>query len=161
MSTAQTATPYASTSARSSTAGREELRVKFQRGDLTFGLWCAIPSSFLVELVSGLGFDWICVDTQHGLVGYSEMVSMLQAAFAHNVPALVRVAADRPELIMGALDAGATGVVVPLVNSVEEAIRASEACRYPPLGNRSWAAAPPCRGRRTRRRKSTLRRSVS
>ena len=117
--------------------------MKFQRGDLTFGLWCAIPSSFLVELVSGLGFDWICVDTQHGLVGYSEMVSMLQAAFAHNVPALVRVAANRPELIMGALDAGATGVVVPLVNSVEEAIRASEACRDPPLGNRSWGGVRP------------------
>jgi 4-hydroxy-2-oxoheptanedioate aldolase len=133
--------PYASASGQDGSGPDQELRAKLRRGDVTLGVWCAIPSSFLVELVSAMDFDWVCVDTQHGLVGYSDMVSMLQAAFAHNMPALVRVAANRPELIMGALDAGATGVVVPLVNSVEEAGRAAEACRYPPVGNRSWGPA--------------------
>ena len=137
----RTGSPYASASAQDAGAPRNELRAKLRRGEVTLGLWCAIPSSFLVELVSAMDFDWVCVDTQHGLVGYADMVSMLQAAFAHRMPALVRVAANRPELIMGALDAGAAGVVVPLVNSVEEAARAAEACRYPPLGNRSWGPA--------------------
>jgi len=108
---------------------------------VTFGAWCAIPSAFSAELLAAAGFDWICVDTQHGLIGHSQMIEMLQAADAQRTPALVRVAANRPELIMAALDAGATGVVVPLVNSPEEARRAVEACRYPPLGNRSWGPA--------------------
>jgi 4-hydroxy-2-oxoheptanedioate aldolase len=133
--------PYASASAKDDAAPPGDLRSKLRRNEVTLGVWCGIPSSFLVELVSAMDFDWICVDTQHGLVGYSDMVSMLQAAFAHKMPALVRVAGNRPELIMGALDAGATGVVVPLVNSVEEAAGAAEACRYPPVGNRSWGPA--------------------
>jgi 4-hydroxy-2-oxoheptanedioate aldolase len=137
----RTGSPYASASAKDDGSGPDDLRAKLRRGEVTLGIWCAIPSSFLVELVSAMDFDWICVDTQHGLVGYSDMVSMLQAAFAHKMPALVRVAGNRPELIMSALDAGATGVVVPLVNSVEEATRAAEACRYPPVGNRSWGPA--------------------
>ena len=139
----RTSSPYASASTKDSAASQGGLRAKLRGGEVALGVWCGIPSSFLVELVSAMDFDWICVDTQHGLVGYSDMVSMLQAAFAHKMPALVRVAANRPELIMGALDAGASGVVVPLVNSVEEASRAAEACRYPPLGNRSWGPAVP------------------
>ena len=134
----QSSSPYASAPARGDGPAGVELREKLRRGDVTLGLWCAIPSSFTVELVCGLDFDWICVDTQHGLVGYSDMVAMLQAAYAHRVPALVRVSGNRPELIMRALDAGAAGVVVPLVNTAEEAKSAVEACRYPPLGNRSW-----------------------
>jgi 4-hydroxy-2-oxoheptanedioate aldolase len=137
----RTGSPHVPASAKDGVAPGGELRAKLRRGEVTLGVWCGIPSSFLVELVSAMDFDWICIDTQHGLVGYSDMVSMLQAAFAHKMPALVRVAANRPELIMGALDAGAIGVVVPLVNSVEEARRAAEACRYPPLGNRSWGPA--------------------
>ncbi|HXW77867.1 MAG TPA: aldolase/citrate lyase family protein [Acidimicrobiales bacterium] len=137
----RSSSPYASAAAKDDAAPPGDLRAKLRRGEVTLGAWCGIPSSFSVELFSAMDFDWICVDTQHGLVSYSDMVSMLQAAFAHRMPALVRVAANRPELIMGALDAGATGVVVPLVNSAEEAARAAEACRYPPVGNRSWGPA--------------------
>jgi 4-hydroxy-2-oxoheptanedioate aldolase len=134
--------PYASSAAANVTAGRATaLRTRFLSGQVTFGAWCAIPSSFSAELLAAAGFDWICIDMQHGLVGYNEMVGMLQAADAHNTPALVRVSAGRPELIMAALDAGATGVVVPLVSSPEEARHAVAACRYPPLGTRSWGPA--------------------
>ncbi len=105
----QSSSPYASAPARGDEPGGVELREMLRRGDVTFGLWCAIPSSFSVELVCGLDFDWVCVDTQHGLVGYSDMVAMLQAAYAHRMPALVRVSGNRPELDLAGLDAGATG----------------------------------------------------
>jgi 4-hydroxy-2-oxoheptanedioate aldolase len=84
------------------------------------------------------GFDWVCLDMQHGLIGYDSMVSMLQALEATGTPSLVRVAWNSPEHIMKALDAGAHGVVVPMVDSVSDAQAAVGACRYPPDGYRSW-----------------------
>jgi 4-hydroxy-2-oxoheptanedioate aldolase len=88
--------------------------------------------------VAGIGFDWVCIDAQHGLIGYQEMLGMLQAVAVKGVPALVRVPWNEPGWIMKALDAGAAGVIVPMVNSPEEARAAAGACRYPPQGYRSW-----------------------
>ncbi len=84
------------------------------------------------------GFDWVCVDLQHGLIGYDEMLPMLQAVALTGVPSMVRVPWNEPVAIMKALDAGAGGVIVPMVNSVAEAAAAVAACRYPPDGIRSW-----------------------
>jgi 4-hydroxy-2-oxoheptanedioate aldolase len=84
------------------------------------------------------GYDWVCIDTQHGVIGYDQMLPMLQALSATRTPAFVRVPWNQPSDIMKALDAGAQGVIVPMVNSEEEARRAVGACRYPPLGYRSW-----------------------
>ena len=72
------------------------------------------------------------------MIGYDQMLPMLQAASATGTPAFVRVPWNQPSDIMKALDAGAEGVIVPLVNSEEEARRAVGACRYPPQGYRSW-----------------------
>lgn len=102
------------------------------------GGWCVIPGSFTAEIVARSGFDWICIDAQHGLIGYQEMLGMLQAVAVVGVPALVRVPWNDPAWIMKALDAGAAGVIVPMVNSPAEAASAVGACRYPPDGYRSW-----------------------
>ena len=114
------------------------LRELWDRGGVTVGGWCAIPSAFSAELMGRSGFDWVCVDTQHGLVGYDQMVLMLQGLSITDTPAFVRVPWNTPGDIMKALDAGAQGVIVPMVNSVEEARQAVGACRYPPDGFRSW-----------------------
>ncbi|SRR6266568_6690172 len=103
-----------------------------------FGGWCTIPSSITAEIIGRVGFDWVGIDTQHGLIGYREMLQMLQALAVTNTPALVRVAWNDPGEIMKSLDAGAAGVIVPMVNSPEEARLAVAACRYPPFGYRSW-----------------------
>lgn len=87
------------------------------------------------------GFDWVCIDAQHGLIGYQEMLGMLQAVAVVGVPALVRVPWNDPAWIMKALDAGAAGVIVPMINSASEAASAVGACRYPPEGFRSWGPA--------------------
>jgi 4-hydroxy-2-oxoheptanedioate aldolase len=102
------------------------------------GGWCMVPSAFLTEVVSAAGCDWLCIDTQHGLIDDAHMRVMVQAAAIRRTPTVVRVPWNEPAAIMRALDAGADGVIVPMVNSVEEAIAAASATRYPPAGFRSW-----------------------
>ncbi|OLC23584.1 MAG: 2,4-dihydroxyhept-2-ene-1,7-dioic acid aldolase [Chloroflexi bacterium 13_1_40CM_3_65_12] len=114
------------------------LRELWERGEPTLGGWCVIPSPFAAELMGRAGYDWICIDTQHGLIGYDQMLPMLQALSATGTPAFVRVPWNQPSDIMKALDAGAQGVIVPMVSSAEEALRAVGACRFPPRGYRSW-----------------------
>ncbi len=104
----------------------------------TLGGWCAIPNAFTAEIIGRSGFDWVCVDTQHGPIGIETMLSMLQALDAAGVPALVRVARNDASLIGYALDCGAAGVIVPLVDTPEEAAMAASAARYSPAGARSF-----------------------
>ncbi|HEY2439244.1 MAG TPA: aldolase/citrate lyase family protein [Solirubrobacteraceae bacterium] len=106
--------------------------------DVACGGWCMVPSAFTAEVVSASGCDWLCIDTQHGLIDDAAMRVMVQAAAIRGTPVLVRVAWNEPAAIMRALDAGADGVIVPMVNSAEEARAAAAACRYPPRGYRSW-----------------------
>jgi 4-hydroxy-2-oxoheptanedioate aldolase len=113
------------------------LRERWKAGEATLGAWCTIPSSWTSEVAARTGHDWVCVDTQHGLIGYDVMLPMLQAISAGGVPSFVRVPWNEPGAIMKALDAGAGGVIVPMINSVEEARAAVGACRYPPSGMRS------------------------
>jgi 4-hydroxy-2-oxoheptanedioate aldolase len=114
------------------------LRELWDRGEVTVGGWCTLPSAFSAELMARCGFDWLCIDTQHGLIGYDQLVVMLQAVAITGTPAFVRVPWNQPDHLMKALDAGAQGVIVPMVNSAEEARAAVAACRYPPDGYRSW-----------------------
>jgi 4-hydroxy-2-oxoheptanedioate aldolase len=105
------------------------------------GAWCSIGSSYVVELLGSCGFDWICIDLQHGFAGLENLLPMLQAASISQTPALVRVPRLDGGLIGRALDAGASGVIVPMVNTADEAREAVRACRYPPDGVRSWGPA--------------------
>lgn len=116
----------------------DQLRETWRAGGTTFGGWCSIASPFSAEVVAQCGFDWACIDLQHGLAGLETAAPMLQAISLSGIPPLVRVPANEPWLVMRALDLGAAGVIVPLVSSVEEADRAARACRYPPDGIRSY-----------------------
>ena len=113
------------------------LRERWKAGEATLGAWCTIPSPWTAEVASRSGHDWVCVDTQHGLIGYDVMLPMLQAISAGGAPSFVRVPWNEPGTIMKALDAGAGGVIVPMVNSADEAKSAVGACRYAPDGFRS------------------------
>ena len=119
-------------------SGPVGLRELWDGGRPTIGGWCAIPSAFSAEVLGAVGFDWVAIDTQHGLIDYEHMQVMVQALARTGTPAFVRVTWNDPGQIMKALDAGAQGVIVPMVNSPEAARLATEACRYPPLGVRSW-----------------------
>ena len=114
------------------------LQAVWNGGGAARGAWCAAPGPVTAEAVASAGFDYVCVDMQHGAIGYSDAVPMLQAISGQGVTPLVRVRANDAALIGRALDSGAVGVVVPMVGSAEEAARAVAACRYPPRGGRSY-----------------------
>jgi 4-hydroxy-2-oxoheptanedioate aldolase len=99
--------------------------------------WLSVPNGFTAELMARQGFDALCVDLQHGLSDYSDLWPMLQAVSQTDTVPVVRVPWNEPAIIMRALDAGAYGIIVPLVNTAQEAAAAVAACRYPPVGMRS------------------------
>jgi 4-hydroxy-2-oxoheptanedioate aldolase len=117
---------------------RPAFREVWDAGEPTYGGWCSIPTPLSVELMGRAGFDWLCIDLEHGGPQPADLIPMLTAAAATQTPAFVRVPWNEPGIIMKALDCGAAGVIVPMVNSVAEAERAVGACRYPPAGYRSW-----------------------
>jgi 4-hydroxy-2-oxoheptanedioate aldolase len=113
------------------------LRQIWASGRQAIGGWCGIPNAFSAELMASMGWDAVTVDTQHGLIGYSEMLAMLQAVSASEATPMVRVAWNQPGEIMKALDAGAYGVICPMINDAVECAAFVQACRYPPHGFRS------------------------
>ena len=106
-----------------------------------------IPSPFVVEVFCQHPYDWIGIDLQHGLWAHDQMVAAIQVADGYGIPSLIRVnGPDRWE-IGRVLDAGASGVIVPMVDSRAEAAEAAAACRYPPLGGRSFGPVRAALGR--------------
>ena len=118
---------------------RENKALSAWRNDeQTIGCWLSLANAYSAEVMSKLGFDWVCIDMQHGLIDYAEVRDMLPAISNSDATPIVRVPWNEPYEIMKVLDAGAYGVIVPMVNNREEAELAVRACRYPPLGNRSF-----------------------
>ena len=107
-------------------------------GRQCIGVWLSLANAYTAESLAQLGFDYACIDLQHGLLDYQDLTYMLPAISTSNTVPLVRVPWNEPYEIMKALDAGAYGVIVPLVNTAQDAARAVAACRYPPVGNRSF-----------------------
>ncbi len=114
------------------------LKKIWAEGGAVINGWCAIPSSFSAEIMSHQGFDSITIDMQHGLVYYEIGVTMLQAISTTNVIPLVRVPWRDPGFLMKILDAGAYGVICPMINNPEDAEDLVAACKYPPRGYRSF-----------------------
>jgi 4-hydroxy-2-oxoheptanedioate aldolase len=113
-------------------------RTDLAAGEPLLGAWLQLPSPVTAELVARCGAGWAGIDTQHGAIGHGEMSAMLQTLRLGGVPGVVRVSSNDHGEIGRALDAGASGVIVPQVESRAEAEHAVVACRYPPAGRRSW-----------------------
>jgi 4-hydroxy-2-oxoheptanedioate aldolase len=111
---------------------------KWRAGQQTIGGWLSLANTHTAELMASAGFDWLCIDMQHGLLDYGDLRHMLPAISTTETTPIVRVAGNEPPAIMKVLDAGAMGVIVPLVNNRAEAAAAVAACRYPPDGGRSF-----------------------
>ncbi len=115
-----------------------ELKAKWQAGQGTLNGWLSINAPFVAEIMAEQGYDSVTVDMQHGAVGYEGTLGMLQAMRASGVVPMVRVPWLEPGVIMKALDAGAYGIICPMVNTAEDAARLVSYMRYPPLGQRSF-----------------------
>ncbi len=114
------------------------LKSIWQQGGAVINGWCGIPSSWSAELMGHAGFDSVTLDLQHGLINYDSAIPMLQALGTTNTVPLARVPWNEPGIIMKMLDAGAQGIICPMINSREECERFVGACRYFPAGYRSY-----------------------
>lgn len=103
--------------------------------------WAAMANTFSAEVLATSGYDSVTVDMQHGLVDFQKAVEMLQTISAYNVTPMVRVPWNEPSIIMRSLDAGAYGVICPMINTKDECYKFVSACRYHPRGNRSFGPA--------------------
>ena len=114
------------------------LKKIWARGEAVVNGWLSIPSAFSAEVMAHQGFDSLTVDMQHGVIDYQVAVTMLQSISTTPVMPLARVPWNDPARLMKILDAGAYGVICPMVNTRDEAEALVRACKYPPRGYRSW-----------------------
>ena len=99
--------------------------------------WLHIPSGWTAEVMATASWDALTVDMQHGMIGFDTALQMLQSISTSDLVPLARVGWNRPEQIMKLLDAGAMGIICPMVNTKEDCESFIRACKYPPLGVRS------------------------
>ncbi|WP_164520322.1 HpcH/HpaI aldolase family protein [Specibacter cremeus] len=116
------------------------LRAAAARGTL-FGAWLTFADSYALEALGPVGFDWVGIDAQHGNIGGADLPALLRTCDLMGLPGLVRTAGHGTADIGRALDAGAAGVIVPMVESAEQAAHIAAACRVPPRGVRSSGAS--------------------
>ena len=114
------------------------LRQIWQSGGAVVNGWLAIPNSFSAETMAHQGWDSLTIDLQHGVVDYQAMIPMLQAISTTDTVPVVRVPWLAPDHLMKALDAGAYGVICPMVNSREDAQNLVAWTHYAPRGTRSF-----------------------
>lgn len=114
------------------------LRSRLQAGEKVVATWCSIPSAVTAEVLARAGFDAVIVDLQHGLMDFESALNLLQVIDGQQVPTLCRVHWNEPGIVMKVLDAGFGGVICPMIETAQEAAAFAAACRYPPVGHRSY-----------------------
>lgn len=115
------------------------VKERLKQGLPSVGYWVSLPSPTVAEIMAGFNMDWIMIDTEHGPADYERVEDLLRAIEGTGVVPLIRVADNNTALIKKALDRGAYGVLVPLVNNADEAAAAVSAAKYPPEGIRGVA----------------------
>lgn len=111
---------------------------KMRQGGAAFGFGLGLGSPLAAEALAHSGIDFLLLDTQHGSFGPDATIITLMAMAAGAATPMARVARNDYTLIGRLLDEGALGIVVPMVESVDQARAAADACRFPPIGTRSW-----------------------
>ncbi len=115
------------------------IRSRVLNGEILFGLIANLGSSLTVEMAGAAGYDWLWIDGEHGMGGFTDTIHQLQAASATRAAPIVRVVWNDFPLIKRVLDSGAAGVIVPWINHAEDAAQVVRAMRYPPEGIRGVA----------------------
>src|SRR5437667_8381872 len=123
---------------RGATVRPNKIKQMWRDGKFVTLGWLSVSHGFTAEVMARQGFDALCVDMQHGLTDMNDVWPMLQAISQTETVPVVRVPWNDPAIIMRVLDTGAYAVIVPLVNHGKEAAAAVAACRYPPVGFRSY-----------------------
>lgn len=114
------------------------IKARWNEGQTVLNGWLSIANAFTAEIMAEQGYDALTIDLQHGFVGYEQATHMLQAMRASGVAPMVRVPWLEPGIIMKSLDAGAWGIICPMISTAEQAQSLVSCVRYPPHGSRSF-----------------------
>ncbi|WP_108658644.1 HpcH/HpaI aldolase family protein [Acuticoccus kandeliae] len=117
---------------------KNSLKQRWAEGGKTINAWLSIGNTFTAEIMAEQGYDSVTIDLQHGALDYSSALPMIQAMRASGTVPMARVPWNEPGIIMKLLDAGAYGIICPMVNSRAEAEAFVSSLRYPPKGLRSY-----------------------
>ncbi|MEL7121393.1 MAG: HpcH/HpaI aldolase/citrate lyase family protein [Bacteroidota bacterium] len=117
-----------------------QLKKQLLSGQKSYGIWHGIPNSYIAELCAGAGFDWVCIDGEHGPFDFNQVIQNLQAIQLHSSSAVVRVPTADPVIIKQVLELGAQNIVIPMIESAEQAELMVKAMLYPPEGIRGIGA---------------------
>lgn len=112
------------------------LKEKLKNNQLTIGSWITIAHSAIVEIMATANFEWLCIDMEHTSIDLSDAQMLIITIQANGMKALVRVAKNEEVIIKKVLDMGANGVIIPMINSGEDAKKAVNYVKYPPIGTR-------------------------
>ena len=118
-----------------------EIKQRILAGRPAFGCWLELCSPIAAEIVAQAGYDCVLIDMEHGPGSVLDAVSMMHAVQGRACAPLLRVPANDPVILKRTLDIGIAGVMIPAVNTTEQAAAAVSACRYPPKGTRGMAAS--------------------
>ena len=117
------------------------LKQALAAGQTQYGLWLGLPDTTCAEICAGAGFDWLVIDTEHGPFDLPAALRHMQVIAAYNVSAIVRPVSDDRNLLKQLLDTGVQSLVVPMVESAEQAAELVRSARYPPAGVRGLGTA--------------------
>jgi len=116
-----------------------DIRKKLINGDTSIGSWMQIPHSSIAEIMGQAGYDWVAVDMEHGAISAHQLPDLFRALELGKTLPLVRLAHGHFKDCKQALDAGAGGIIVPMVQTAEQLRKVKDATRWPPSGDRGVA----------------------
>jgi len=117
------------------------LKQKLTEKIITIGSWITLAHPAIAEIMAKAGFDWLAIDLEHSVITIREVEELIRVIDLCRVTPLVRLSVNDPVQIKRVMDAGAYGIIVPMVNSADDAQSAVSAVRYPPYGNRGVGLA--------------------
>ncbi|MFQ5714747.1 MAG: HpcH/HpaI aldolase/citrate lyase family protein [Candidatus Scalinduaceae bacterium] len=120
---------------------KPSLKNKLRKKSITIGSWITLAHPAIAEIMAKAGFDWLVVDLEHSVITISEAEELIRVIELCGIVPLVRLSANDSTLIKRVMDAGAHGVIVPMVNTGADAIKAVNAVKYPPVGTRGVGLA--------------------
>ncbi|MFC5047739.1 HpcH/HpaI aldolase/citrate lyase family protein [Aquimarina hainanensis] len=115
---------------------KSKLKERLSSKQLTIGSWLTIPHQSIVEILSSAGFEWLTIDIEHSAINIETVQGLISHIQANDMEALVRVSKNDEVIIKRVMDAGANGIIVPMIKSAEEAKQAVSWVKYPPKGTR-------------------------
>lgn len=116
-------------------------KTKLAQSELTIGSWITLGHTAIAEIMAAAGFDWLVLDMEHSVLELSEVQTLIQVLDGRQCPVIVRLTSNHPDQIKRVMDAGATGVMVPMIKSATDAQAAVDAVYYPPRGQRGVGLA--------------------